>query len=59
MLLLYTSEKDYQNNLILREKVLSKIRSLAFTPLLYTKVIHNFLYRPREENYLGSRHLLL
>ena len=50
MLLLYTSE---------REKVLSKIRSLAFTPLLYTKVIHNFLYRPTEENYLGSRHLLL
>jgi len=47
MLLLYTSEK---------EKVLSKNMIIIF---LYTKVIHNFLYRPREENYLGSRHLLL
>ncbi len=47
MLLLYTSE---------REKVLSKNTIITF---LYTKVIHNFLYRPKEENYLGSRHLLL
>ena len=47
MPLLYTSE---------REKVLSKNTIITF---LYSKVIHNFLYRPKEENYLGSRHLLL